>query len=202
VATLPAGNVNAIALSDGWIVYRVQGPGGRDSLLAARLGAGGPQPLAVLSAPAGEIGRPALDGSALVYSLNSRRGSRIERRNLLTGARRVLRSSSSYVAFANPSLLHGRLLYERFDRCRQELRVGAMRTSRHDRVLLRLASTALRDRGYQPGYEHAYNGASLCANRAARARERLGSTALGEGVAYVTEISTDRSDARIVTISR
>jgi hypothetical protein len=202
--TLPAADLNALALSDAWLVYRSHAQGGADALVAVPLATPAHAPIPIASAAAGVIGRPSLDGSTLVYSLGSPRHSAIVSRNLLTGAVRVLRSSGSGIAFANPSLLHGRLLYERFDRCSQELRVGSPRGPRHDRVLLRRPSVALRDHGYQPGYEHAYNGASLCANRSAghATRTRLGSTALAPGVAYVTEISSDPFDARIVAVAR
>jgi hypothetical protein len=198
---VPAANANALAVSDAWLVYRDQGQGVGESLLAVALGPGAPQAVPIVSAPGGQLGRPSLDGSTVVYSRNSPHGSTIESRNLITGGRRALRSSSSRFALVNPSLLQGRLLYERIDRCSQELRIGSASSPRHDRVLLRLPSTALRDPGYQPGYEHAYNEASLCPKHTA-ARGRLGSTALGTGVAYVTEIASDPFDAQILAISR
>jgi hypothetical protein len=115
-----------------------------------------------------------------------------------------LRASRSGSAFANPSLLDGRLLYERVGRCAQELRIGSPTTQRHDRVLLRLPSTVRRDPGYQRGYEHAYNGASLCRNRGAvrGGNIRLGATALTPSAAYVTEIPANPAHARILTIGR
>jgi hypothetical protein len=65
-----------------------------------------------------------------------------------------------------------------------------------------LPSTVKRDHGYQPGYEHAYNGASLCHLGGRRgAGMRLGPTALTLSRIYVTEIPPVGAPS-IVTIRR
>jgi hypothetical protein len=202
-ATIPAGPLNALAVSDGWIAYREEGTL-TDKLIGVSLLAP-TQPLEVLAPrPAGEIGRPALDGSTVVFALDTSHRAAIESIDLTTGRRHVLRSARSGAALVNPSLLDGRLLYERIDRCSQELRVGSTMTATRDRVLLRLPSTVQRDPGYQPGYEHAYNSASLCHNRGTGngGRTRLGSTALSPSTAYVTEMRGNPRDAHIIAISR
>jgi hypothetical protein len=104
----------------------------------------------------------------------------------------------------NPSLLGGQLLYERVDRCVQQLRLGAVSSGRRERVLLSLPSTATRDVGYEPGYTRKYNSASLCRNRPpGRGNSlQLGATALASGAAYVTELEPARDYARILTIRR
>jgi hypothetical protein len=199
---IPVAGLNALAVSDEWVVYRQEGSGG-EQLLAVALAA--PQPPEVLSSGlAGEIGRPALDGSTVVFTVDTPSRNAILAVNIATGARRILRSSSRGVALLNPSLLSGGLLYERIDRCAQELDVGSPNTQKEDRLLLRLPSTVQRDAGYQRGYEHAYNGASVCANRASGrgGTTRLGATALSATSAYVTEIPSSYSRARIVTIGR
>jgi hypothetical protein len=122
--------------------------------------------------------------------------------NLATGAQSVLRSSTR-TALLNPSLFNGRLLYERVGRCRQELRIGPQDSPRRDRAVMRLRSTARRDAGYEPGYQHAYNGASLCHNRGiGRARgARMGPTALSRSAIYLTEIRANL-DADLVILRR
>jgi hypothetical protein len=203
-ATFPVAQLSALAVSDGWVVYRAPGAADAEGLLAVSLLAPAQQPQPIASGPIGVIGRPSLDGSTVVFALSTPHGSAIEAVDLSTGARHALRASRSGSAFANPSLLDGRLLYERVGRCAQELRIGSPTTQRHDRVLLRLPSTVRRDPGYQRGYEHAYNGASLCRNRGAvrGGNIRLGATALTPSAAYVTEIPANPAHARILTIGR
>ncbi len=70
-------------------------------------------------------------------------------------------------------------------------------------MLLSLPSTVSRDAGYQPGYTHAYNSASGCANRSTGrgGSVELGSTALGASRAYVT-LTGSPAGARIVSVAR
>jgi hypothetical protein len=204
MATFPVAGVNALAVSDTWIVYRDQGSRGEENLTGISLLSPATRRYIAGSKLAGEIGRPALDGSKVVFTDDTPLRNTIEMVNLSTGARRVLRSTQRGAALLNPSMLNGRLLYERVDRCAQQLRIGSPSTTRNDRVLLSLPSTVQRDPGYQPGYEHAYNTASLCPNRATGpgTTTQLGPTALSASAAYVTEIPSNRPDARIITVSR
>ncbi len=203
-ATFPVAQLSALAISDGWVVYRAPVATGTESLFGIALPTPAQPPRLIVSGSTGSIGRPGLDGSTVVFALNTPHRAAIEAVNLVSGARHTLRSAHSGATFANPSLLRGRLLYERVDRCSQELRIGARATQGHDRILLRLPSTVRRDPGYQRGYEHAYNGASLCRDRGARrgGKTRLGATALTRSAVYVTEIPTNPTRASIVTLSR
>jgi hypothetical protein len=202
-ATFPVARISALAVSDSWVVYRDPGPGGAEKLVGLSL-LGGMQRDVAAALPAGELGRPALDESTVVFTIDTPRRNVIETVDLATGARRVLRSTTAGSALLNPALLDGRLLYERVDRCAQELRIGSPNTPNHDRVLLSMRSAVRRDPGYEPGYEHAYNGASLCRNRGSGrgGATLLGPTALAASAAYVTETSADLAHARIVTIQR
>ena len=203
-ATFPVLDANALAVSDDWIVYRGSGASGGESLVGISLLSPSQRLYIGGSKLAGEVGRPALDGSKVVFTLDTPQRSVIELVDLATGARHVVRSSGTGAVLLNPSTLGGRLLYERVDRCRQELRIGALDAARNDRVLVSLASTVRRDPGYQPGYEHAYNTASVCPNRAAGpgAREQLGPTALSSSAVYFTSIPRNTEDARILTKPR
>jgi hypothetical protein len=204
VATFPVAGVTALAVSDGWVVYRAQAPGGRESLIGVSLlGAATTRPIATAKS-AGEIGRPELDGAEVVFAESGPRRSAIELVDLATGARRPLRVATRNAALLNPSLLGGRLLYERVDRCVQQLRIGSPTGSRGEQVLLSLPSTVALDPGYQPGYEHHYNSASMCRNRGAGrgAAPRLGPSALSATAAYVTVIHSNSSHARVISVSR
>jgi hypothetical protein len=200
-----AARVSALAVSDGWLAYRLEGAGGEESLVAVSLADPSQRQVVASARQAGEIGRPALEGATLAFAFDTPRHSRIEALSLTGGARRTLRFSGRYAVLANPSLLDGRLLYERVDRCAQQLRLGATEgLGRKDRVLLSLPSTVRRDHGYQPGYEHAYNSASRCRNRRSGrgGSVRLGATALAAGVAYVSETRAGRGRTRILGVAR
>ncbi len=202
-ATFPASRVSALAVSDNWVVYRAAAAVDTESLVAISLSSPTQPPQLLASRMTGAIGRPALDGSTIVFAIDTPRSASIEAVDLARGVRRTLRSADSGAALLNPSLLRGRLLYERVDHCSQELRIGPPAPG-HDRILLRLPSTVRRDPGYQLGYEHAYNGASLCHNRDARrgGTTRLGATALAHSAVYVTEIQANPAHARILTLPR
>jgi hypothetical protein len=202
--TFAAANVNALAVSDSWVVYRDRRADGGESLVAVALPATGERRYLAGAGLAGELGRPALDDSTVVFAVTTPNRSTIETIDLATGARHVARHTEGGSVLENPSLLSGRLLYVRVDRCAQELRIGSARAPRDDRVLLRLASTVRRDPGYQPGYEHAYNGASVCHNRSSGQdpKTRLGPTALSAAAAYVTQTPSNPAQAHILTIPR
>lgn len=205
-ATFAVGPISALAVSDGWVVYRTRQVTRAEELVGLSLNAPGMRRVLASAPLAGELGRPALAGSTAVFTIDTPRRNAIVAVNLLTGARRVLRSTTAGAALANPALLDGRLLYERVGRCAQQLRMGSPSSSRHDRILLSLPSTVRRDPGYEPGYEHAYNSASLCRNRRGSGRgggaTLLGPTALAPSTAYVTEFSSNLAHARILAVRR
>jgi hypothetical protein len=199
--TLPAVNVTALAVSASWVAYRSRGVHGEDSLIAVSLSNPAVQRYVAGSKLAGEIGRPSLEGETVVFTVDTPEHNIIEAVNLGRNARQILRYSNANVALLNPSLLHGQLLYEQIDRCAQELRLGPMGSTDHARVLLSLPSTVERDPGYESGYEHAWNMASVCSNRSTGSGGtiRLGPTALSASSAYVTEIGS-AGQSRIVGV--
>ena len=196
--------VDALAVSEGWLAYRRQSGESSESLIALRLAnpsrrrhLAGPRPM-------GQIGRPALDGSQVIFTVDTPRRSRIEVANLRNGARHTLRRSQRGAGLFNPALLHGRLLYERVNECRQQLRLGPLHSSHRDHVLKALASTVRRDPGYEGGYEHAWNMASKCHNRGfgKGGKLELGPVALGGSRVYFTEVVAGTDRARIITRRR
>jgi hypothetical protein len=218
--TLAASGVNALAVSDTWVVYRDEDASGAEHLIAVSLTTPSTRRYLAGSRLAGRVGRPSLDGESAVFTVDTPRRSAIEFVNLTNGHRRTLRAAGHGAAFFYPSLLGGGLLFEQVTRCVQQLRIGATARagasargghlafaargrSRGERVLLSLPSTVSRDPGYQAGYTHAYNSASGCANRGTGrgGPTRLGSTALGQSRAYVS-LTGPAGDARIVSVAR
>jgi hypothetical protein len=222
---LTAGGVNALGVSDGWVVYRDEDAQG-EHLIAVSLSDPSVRRYLAGARLAGRIGRPALDGAIVVFTVGTPERSAIELVELASGRRRTLRAASRGVAFFNPSLLGGRMLFERATRCVQQLRLGAVagaagassrssaadslgvagssRATRGDRVLLSLPSAVSRDPGYQRGYTHAYNSASGCPNRRAGSGDatQLGATALTATSAYVTRLGPAAGNAEIVSLAR
>jgi hypothetical protein len=214
-----SGVVNALAVSDGWVVYRDVDAAGAEHLIAVSLATPSTRRYLAGSRLAGQVGRPSLDGSNAVFTVDTPRRSAIELVDLANGHRRTLRSAGHGTAFFYPSLLGNGLLFEQVTRCVQQLRIGATGAgrgraasaqvavrshARRERVLLGLPSTVSRDPGYEAGYTHAYNSASGCANRSTGkgGATMLGSTALGRSRAYVTLTGTAAGDVRIVSVVR
>ena len=202
-ASLPVVGLNALAVSEGWVVYRDRGAQGEENLIGVSL-LGRVQRRYIAGAKiAAQIGRPSLDGSRVVFTVNTPSHTAIVMVNLMTGARTVLRSADAGAALLNPSLLGGRLLYERLDRCSQKLLIGTLSAPRADHVIVSLPSTAERDPGFEPSFTHAYNTGSLCPNRGSGpgSTVRLGPTALSASTVYVTEVPSNPDDAVILTAS-
>jgi hypothetical protein len=202
-ATLPVVGLNALAVSDGWVVYRDRGAQGEENLIGISLDGSSPRRYIAGSRIAAQIGRPSLDGSRVVFTVSTPSRTAVVMENLLSGATTVLRSAQGGAQLLNASLAGGELLYERFDRCSQKLEIGSLTSPGSDRTLVSLPSTAVRDPGYERAFTHAYNTASLCPNRGsgAGATVRLGATALSASTVYVTEIPSAPGEAAILTAS-
>jgi hypothetical protein len=222
---LAAGGVNALGVSDGWVVYRDEDAQG-EHLIAVALSDPSVRRYLAGARLAGRIGRPALDGATVVFTVDTPARSAIELVELTSGRRRTLRAARRGVAYFNPSLLDGRMLFERVTRCVQQLRLGAVaspagsssrsagarllgatgssRASRGERVLLSLPSAVSRDLGYQTGYTHAYNSASGCPNRrpGRGGTTQLGATALAATSVYVTRLGPAAGNAEILSLAR
>jgi len=212
---LAVSGVNALSVSDAWVVYRDEDALG-EHLIAVSLADQGVRRYLGGARLAGVVGRPSLDHARVVFTLDTLARSAIELVELTSGQRRTLRGARRGVAFFNPSLLGERLLFERVTRCVQQLRIGAVarpgrprsrvavRARQRERVLVSLPSAVARDPGYQAGYVHAYNGASRCRNRRAGSGDaiQLGATALGAASAYVTELGPRVGQTEVVAVGR
>jgi hypothetical protein len=206
--TIAVAGVNALAVSDTWLVYRQQDASGAERLVGVSLTTPGQTRYVFGAQLAGEVGRPSLQGTSVVFAIGTPASSAIEALDLTGGGARLLRVARHGAALSNPSLLGGQLLFVRVTRCAQQLRLGAAIEPRRRRVrertLLSLPSTVHRDTGYERRFTHAYNGASKCPNRPAGpgGGVQLGATALGAHGAYITEFSVATGDARIVAVKR
>ena len=206
IAGPAAAAVDALAVSKHWLVVRDASARGVANLYAVSLRDPAVRRYLAGAGTPGAIGRPTIEKALVVWAFSNARRSEIYEENLATGARWVLRIAQRERQFANPSLDVGRLLYEETDRCAQTLRLGlpADTSGAHDRVVLSLPSTVVRDPGYESGYVQDYNSASLCSNRSTRAGGTvlIGATSLTPTDAYVSESAVgDPAAARIVAIA-
>ncbi len=202
---LAASGVNALGVSDGWVVYRDEDAQG-EHLIAVSLADPAMRRYLAGARLAGRIGRPGLDGAVVVFTVDTPARSALEMVELASGRHRTLRAARHGVAFLNPSLLGGRLLFERVTRCAQQLRIAPLTRSAdvRPRVLFSLPSAVPRDPGYQRGYTHAYNSAGGCPNRppGRGGATQLGTTALGSARAYVTKLGPAADNAEVLGIAR
>jgi hypothetical protein len=142
--------VDAVAISDSWLVTRAPSATG-DKLEARPLAAPDEATTVASVRSPQQLGRPALDQGTVVYHVATRAGSRIVQRDLAGGGSQILRRSSAAL-LTNPSLLAGRLLYVRQTSLAQLLELGPARPGARDRILYRLAAPAPHDAGHEPGH--------------------------------------------------
>ncbi|MDX6674804.1 MAG: hypothetical protein QOH11_2222 [Solirubrobacteraceae bacterium] len=176
VLTTRVPGVDKLAVSDRWLVYRARG-----QLWGRRLSS----PRRALRIARGQVGRPALNGDTVVYSITGRAGSAIAAVDLRRRHGRVIRWAQAS-QFLNPSLLAGRLLYVGESDCSQLLRLG-LPDRRRERFLVDLAPIARHDSGHEPGHTEQGSETSICPGGVRRAaRDVLWTTALSRRYAYVT----------------
>jgi hypothetical protein len=192
--TIPG--VEKLAVSNGWLAYRVRFPNRSEQLRAFALT--DPATTEVVTQPhvAGRLGRPSISGATVVYHVAGPGGSALYAFDLATGKRRQLRSSKSD-QLLNPSLFGSKLLYVSLSRCSQQLRLGS-------RVLYRLPPLAGQDAGHERG--HTRQGEHLpCTPPSKPTARMLWTTALSATTAYVTVLrpgSDGQMTPSLLAISR
>jgi hypothetical protein len=193
--TLPG--ARKLAVSAGWLAYRMTRADGRDAILALPLARSGGVRL-VARAPAGrQLGRPDLDGDRLAFHVAGPSGTRILVVNLRTGRRRtMLRSGARQLL--NPTLVGSRVLYATISRCRQQLVLARRGRSR---VLMRGRALAGTDAGFDPGHTSQGSGTGPCPHRRDTAN-MLWTTALSARFAYVTLLRTTTGAATLLRVRR
>ena len=182
VLDLSLSSVDAVGISERWLVTRERNPKGGDALVARPLHAPDDARIVASAGPPAQIGRPSLDGDLLVFHVSTRRESRIVAADLAGGTSRVVRRSRR-AQLTNPSVLASELLYVRQTSTAQRLVLGAVDRTDRNRVLYRLGSPAPRDRGYEPGHSRVTR-----TPKPRLAPGTLSTTALSSQYAYVTFI--------------
>jgi hypothetical protein len=210
VAVVPAGGVDAIALSPRWLAWRSHGPAG-DAYGVFDLTAPATPPRVVAGEPApGELGRPAVAGDALVFHVATRTGSRIDALDLTTGARTTLRTEPRALLM-NPAVVGGEMVYVRSTYTRQQLRLGPLtrQAVRGDRLLYSTVPTGRRDGNHEKGRKRHREGPKSPQPLSPRPKPgvsaTLWTTALDATAAYVTKLVQRRGqplDATIVRVAR
>jgi hypothetical protein len=187
-----APGADAVAVSPGWVAWR-----SGDGLWTAALSGGAAQ-----EAVTGDVGRPALTGDQLLFTLN--RGTRLYDFDLVTGARRLLRRAVD-AELRGPSSDGARLAYVYATYKRQEVRVGRFAPAKPsaDRAVYGTVPTGRRDLGYEPGHEHADgHKPQLWARPPAGVAWTLTTTALSADSVYVTRLRQDAGTAPIPIVLR
>jgi len=180
VLTVRVPGVDKLAVSDRWLVYRAGG-----ELRGRRLSSPRRALRIARSQGGGQVGRPALNGDTVVYSIAGRAGSAIAAVDLRRRHGRVIRRARES-QFLNPSLLAGRLLYVGESPCSQLLRLGLPDSGR-ERFLVHLAPIARRDSGHDRGHTEQGSESGACPGGVrAPAATVLWTTALSRRYAYVT----------------
>jgi hypothetical protein len=189
--------VDAVAISDEWLVTRAR-IGSTDALTVRALATPTAARTITTARRPTQLGRPALDGSRLVYHVSARASSRIAEYDLATSTSRILRRSTSQLV-ANPSILGGELAYVRQTSLAQVVEVGPLTTSGRDRVVYKIGPPAARDRGHQHGYS-----TRTRTPHPRPAKWVLWTTALSAGRVYVTRLPRTGSPqgADLISIAR
>lgn len=203
-----APGADALAVSDDWVVYRVPpasgAAGGSYQLFARPLNPPGASRFVAAAASPAQLGRPALDGSTLVFAAAGR-SSRILAVDLAGGAPRVVRSTST-AQLLNPSVSGGQLLYVRVDECFQRVLLGPLAGGR-DRALSTAPTQVARDGGYGQHVIRIGRTPHHCTGPLAGSYTevaRFWTTALAPDAAYVTVLRTNgaASTATVQTLPR
>jgi hypothetical protein len=177
VGQIPAPGAHAIAISDAWLAYRAPAGAGDGIFVrnVANPAAPGP-PLQIASqGGAGQLSRPAVDGSLLLYAIATPGGSRVVQRVLGTRKHRALVRSPRLLLF-DPSVDGRSFAYVRTDARRSRLMVRRRHAHGSGRVLFSLG----------------------------RSHGVLWSNALTGSIAYATILqpSSSNADATIVGVGR
>ncbi|MGH2994141.1 MAG: hypothetical protein ACRDL1_11465, partial [Solirubrobacterales bacterium] len=140
IADISAPGVDAVAVSEDWLVYRAHRDG-RDVMLARSVAdprrPGEETPIAGV-AGLGQLGRPGLDGNLVVFAIAKTRVNRIVSYGLDSGKGRTVLATRN-AALSNPSVRQGdkvtELLYVRATRKRQRLMIKRLGGKRHGHAI-------------------------------------------------------------------
>jgi hypothetical protein len=144
----------------------------------------------IATGTSGSLGRPALDGTRVVFHQATRRRSRIVQYDLATNRRTILRTATRR-QLTNPSLLGEQLLYVETTPYQQALVLGSAARGR-GRTLVKIAPAIRADKGYSTAHGPHRPGIKR-PRRPARegppgSTTTLWTTALAADAAYVTRL--------------
>jgi hypothetical protein len=198
VVDLVLPGVDALAVSPGWLAYRLRRRAG-DRIAARRLSAPGRERTIAAAGPRSSLGRPSLSGALLVYDATLPGESRIVAVRLDSGRQEAVRRTRAD-QLTSPTVHGSRLLYVRQTSTAQLLQLGPLAPGAGDRTLYRARSTNTRDSGYEPGHSRV----TRTPPAHVPATSLLWTTALSERHAYVTLLSLRGGiqGSRIVRVRR
>ncbi|MGI8631021.1 MAG: hypothetical protein ACR2NA_00500 [Solirubrobacterales bacterium] len=199
VATVAVPPGAELAVSSRWLAWRGPRDGGGTTIRATALpdqASENPPRLTqseyVTGSRTSRLSRPSVAGDIVAYGVASSRSSRLAERNLVTRRSRTLRRGRRGVLLTSPSITRTRLAFIRTSTRTQQLMVGSRRRSSGDRQVYRIASAALRDRGYESGRSphrrHTRDPKGLKRPDPRRRHTTLWATALGGSEAFVGRI--------------
>jgi hypothetical protein len=195
VLDLSLAYVDAVGVSDRWLVTRERNTGGGDALVVRPLQTPDQVRTIASVSPPAQLGRPSLDGDTVVFHVATRRESRIVAADLAAGTSQAVRRSRT-AQLTNPSVLARDLLYVRQTSRAQLLELTTLAPRSRTRVLYRLGSPAPRDPGYEPGHSHVTR-----TPKPRLAPGTLWTTALATQQAYVTFVPRRDGFARASIVS-
>jgi MFS family permease len=168
-------SIDSLAVSGGWLVYRVRTSNADDRLRALPLAHPAQLKTVASAAAPAELGRPYLDHAVLVYAANGARSNKVVQRSLTTGRSRALLRATRLL-FTSPSIAGRWLAYVRTSRSSQQLRLR----------------------------KRAGGGAGRILSSRKRTGAVLWSTALSSQAAFVTRLSFDGRQGRgtLLRVSR
>ncbi len=190
-ANIPAPGADALAVSAGWVAWRAGG-----ALYAAPVDAPVPRQVIV-----GNVGRPVLSGTLLVFAIDGR----IEVIDLVTGRHQLLRREAR-AELRGPSVDGFRLTYVKATYKRQQVLTGVLlpRRPSSDRTLYGTTPTARRDAGHEPGRRKAkgHINKPLWRRPPAGVSDTLTTTATSESAVYFTRVRQPRGGAARADVIR
>jgi hypothetical protein len=210
-ARLAAPGAGVLAVSDELLAWRARGADGIDRIVARTLGPQpGPPLLIAEAAPGDELGRPALNGHAVVFHVAGPAGSRIVAVDGLTGGAETLLRAEPGATLSNPAVEGGRLLYVRATGRQQELRLGLLAPAATigDTVIAVHPSAGRRDREHERGrhrhrHRHRHRYRDPLPPIAPRGEvQTLWTTALAPDAAYVTRLIARQAEPDTADIMR
>lgn len=181
VGAIPAVGVNAVAVARDWVAWRAGGALWVAPILPGGFGG-------VTRVATGDVGRPALAGSLLLFDFAS---TRIDEIDLATMQRTILRREKR-AQLRGPSAEDGRLVYVRATYRRQQVLNGPLvpRKTTSDRALYGTYPTSRRDAGEEggkhkdaPGHHH-----DPWERPPRGVADTLTTTAAAPGAVYVTRL--------------